>query len=60
MERSSGNEGGFKVNHILKNAREGDPPLSFPSSMKSMTVVNRAQLTPIKAEQYERARGDPL
>lgn len=57
MDRSS-NEGGFRVNQVLKGAREGDSPFSYPHppSMKSMTVVNRAQLTPLKSDQRDKAR----
>lgn len=57
MERSS-NEGGFRVNQILKGAREGDSPFTHPQppSMKSMTIVNRAQLTPLKSDQRDKAR----
>ena len=53
LERSS-NEGGFRVNQVLKGAREGDHP--HPPTMKTMTVVNRAQLTPLKSDQRDRAR----
>ena len=56
MERSSD---GMRVNHILKNAREGDSPIGknqHPPSMKSMTIVNRAQLTPLKSDQKDRAK----
>jgi hypothetical protein len=55
VDRLAANETdkGFRVNNILKNAREGsDPPISNLQSMKSVTIVNRAQLTPLKTDTY--------
>ena len=53
VERTSVNEPGFRVNNILKNAREGsEPPSGNMQSMKSVTIVNRAQLTPLKNDTY--------
>ena len=54
------NEGGFRVNHILKGAREAETSTSNASSqnMKSMTVVNRAQLTPLKNEPKEKLKSE--
>jgi hypothetical protein len=49
---------GFRVNNILKNAREGEPTSANLQSMKSVTIVNRAQLTPLKTDTYEKARGE--
>jgi hypothetical protein len=45
------NNDGFKVNLILKNAREGSEMMSN-SSIKVMGNVNRAQLTPLKVDVY--------
>lgn len=47
---------GFRVNNILKNAREGEPTGNL-QSMKSVTIVNHTQLTPLKNDTYEKARG---
>jgi hypothetical protein len=44
-------DAGFRVNNILKNAREGEPAGNL-QSMKSVTIVNRAQLTPLKNDTY--------
>lgn len=41
------------MNNIVKNAREVDTPFTHgnhPPSMKSMTTVNRGQLTPLKKD----------
>lgn len=56
MEKSS--KESFKVNHILKNARESDSPYNhpYPPSMKSITIANRGQLTPLKSDQREKAK----
>lgn len=48
---------GFRVNNILKNAREGEPAGGNLQSMKSVTIVNHTQLTPLKNDTYEKARG---
>lgn len=59
MDRlSSEGTTGFRVNNILKNAREGEPSSANLQSMKSVTIVNRAQLTPLKNDTYEKARGE--
>jgi hypothetical protein len=53
------NNDGFKVNHILKNAREGSETLIHSNQVsKAMSNVNRAQLTPLKVDAYDRAKGD--
>lgn len=50
---------GFKVNHILKNAREGSETMIHNNQInKVMSNVNRAQLTPLKVDAYDRAKGD--
>ena len=43
----------------MKNAREGESPHyqnHHPPSMKSMTVVNRAQLTPLKVDPRDKVK----
>lgn len=55
-DREKQNEG-FKVNHILKNAREGsETTMHSNHSIKVMGNVNRAQLTPLKIETYDRVK----
>ena len=47
------------MNHIVRNAREADTPFGsghHPPSMKSMTTVNRAQLTPLKPDHRDKAK----
>jgi hypothetical protein len=51
-------EPGFRVNNVLRNARETSDQPSHLQSMKSTTIVNRAQLTPLKSETYEKARSE--
>ena len=52
---------GFKVNHILKNAREGSQTIIHSTqSSKVMANVNRAQLTPLKVDAYDRVKGDMI
>ena len=44
---------------MLRGAREGGEGYNLHSqSVKSTTIVNRAQLTPLKNDTYEKARGD--
>ena len=44
----------------MRGAREGggDGYNLHSHSVKSTTIVNRAQLTPLKNDTYEKARGD--
>ena len=47
------------MNHIVRNAREADVPFGHahhPPSMKSMTVANRGQLTPLKPDFRDKAK----
>lgn len=47
------------MNNIVKNAREADSPFvhgHHPPSMKSMTIVNRGQLTPLKKDHKDRSK----
>lgn len=55
-DREKQNEG-FKVNHIVKNAREGsETAMHSNQSIKVMGNVNRAQLTPLKIDTYDRVK----
>ena len=54
-----GGSEGFRMNNIVKNAREVDSPFihgHHPPSMKSMTTVNRGQLTPLKKDHKDRSK----
>lgn len=57
QRRKTHEEDAFKLNNIVKNAREtSDTPSS--NSIRSNSVVNRAQLTPLKNQSYQKARGN--
>ena len=59
VEKRSAHDG-FKVNSIVRNAREGDM-LSVPSGQyfkNGMAIGKTAQLTPLKTENYERAKAE--
>jgi len=43
---------------VLRGAREGESFNMHSHSVKSTTMVNRAQLTPLKNDTYEKARGE--
>ena len=58
-ERDKNPNDGFRVNLIVKNAREvGESAMVSNHSIKIIGNVNRAQLTPLKADSYERVRSD--
>lgn len=49
----------YRVNSIVKNAREGNEMLSVPSGHYfKQAPVKTAQLTPLKAENYEKAKAE--
>jgi hypothetical protein len=52
---------GYKMNSIVKNAREGEL-MSVPSGQyfKNSNAIKTANLTPLKTENYERAKAELL
>ena len=55
----SATDTGFKVNNILKNAREeNDSTLVPATSAKQFNITNKAQLTPLKIDSYEKVRAE--
>ena len=55
IQKTTGKEG-FKVNNIVRNARENDYSMNNPQSLKSMSSVNK-QLTPLQTDAYQKSRG---
>jgi len=57
QDKSSIDTPGFKVNNILKNAREeNESTLIGSTSSKQFNINNKAQLTPLKIDNYEKVR----
>jgi len=49
---------GFKLNNIVENARRVNEYESNNTGSRTTNVINRAHLTPLKNESYEKARGN--